>query len=430
MFSFRRQSEPERIEPTIGNMAEAVSSDRIKMFEIFGDPATPSGAVVNDRTSMRVSAVYRCVSLIAGSIGMLPLPIYQRDGQERERVEHPYWKLLNQDPCPAWTAQSFWEFMVAQMLLRGDGIAYIARNRAGQAVNLIPWPRSQVMVERVSGERTRDPARLHYWFQDTDGYFGTQQEDVLHFPCFGFQSFKQSSGTTILESMSVIEWGARAGIGIAIKGDEHAGRFFSQGGKPEIAVKVPGSMKPEQQEAFRDAWVAKYGGNGPNAIPLVLTEGLDVQELTMTARDQQLIESRQWQVIDIIRAFGVPPHLAGEMTKSTSWGSGIEQQGIGYVMYTLGPHLKRIKDELNRKLFSRGRHFTEHNVDGLMAGDSAAQAEYFGKALGGPGAQGWMTVNEVRKLKNLKPIDGGDEVQMPVQQETTNADSQAAATGA
>lgn len=390
----------ERKEPAISNLndGETVSSSDLRIFEVFGDPRTAAGAVVNDQTAMRVSAVYACVSLIAGSIAQLPLPIFERVNGSRQQVDHDFWWILNEQFCPTWVAAAAWEFLIAQMMLRGDGIAYIARNRAGVMTQVIPWPRGRVDIREQERAGPREPRRLQYTFHDDKGYFTVDQDDVIHIPGFGFNG---------LSSMSVIQWGARNGIGIAIQGDEHAGKFFSEGGKPEVAIKAPAAMSPDMQEDFRAAWIAKYGGiQGNRRIPLILTEGLDVKELTMSAVDQQLLESRQWQVIDIARAFGVPPHMIGEMTKSSSWGSGIEQMGIGFVMYTLGPHLKRIKGELNRKLFRTARYFTEHNVDGLMAGDSKAQAEYFSKALGGPGAQGWMGVDEVRRTKNLPPLGG------------------------
>jgi len=129
----------------------------------------------------------------------------------------------------------------------------------------------------------------------------------------------------------------------------------------------------------------------------------------MTAEDAQLLETRKFQVIEIARAFGVPPHMVGETSASTSWGSGIEQMSIGFVRYTLGPHLRRIEQELNRKLWPRSpRYFVEFNRDGLLAGDSKTESEVISKSLGGPGAQGWMTVNEARRIKNLPPVPGGD----------------------
>lgn len=375
-----------------------LSSDAIKMMEIFGDPATDAGAVVNSRTAMRVSVVYACVALIAGAIAQFPLPVYQRDGESRDRVDHDYWWLLNEQFNGVWSAAAGWEYVVANMLLRGDGIAYMPRNRSGQVIGLMPFHRDDVHIDKVLPDSPRSPHRLRYYFQTESGFFGAEQEDVLHVPGFGFNG---------VSSMSVIQWGARNGIGIAIQGDSHAGKFFSEGGKPEIAIKAPGKMTTDLQQDFVAAWVRKYGGVTANRrIPMVLTEGLDLKELTMSAVDQQLLESRQWQVIDIARAFGVPPHMVGELSKSSSWGQGLENQGIGFVRYTLAAHLNRIKDELNRKLFLTSRYFTEHNTDKLMEGDSKAQAEFFAKALGGPGAQGWMSVDEVRKVRNLKPLGG------------------------
>jgi len=386
---------------------DTVASSDLRMFEVFGNPATASGAVVTDKTAMRVSAVYSCVSLIAGSIAQLPLPVFERMEDGRQRAKHDYWWILNEQFGPAWSASTAWEFLISQMLLRGDGIAYATRNRSGTVTGLIPWPRDRVTILEQERSSPKEPRRLQYTFYDTLGYFTVDQDDVLHIPGFGFNG---------VSSMSVIQWGARNGIGIAIQGDEHAGKFFSEGGKPEVAITATNKMTPDMQESFRDAWVKKYGGiQGNRRIPLILTEGLDVKELTMSAVDQQLLESRQWQVIDIARAFGVPPHMIGETTKASSFGTGIESMGIGFVKYTLGSHLKRVKDELNRKLFRTERFYVEHNVDGFMAGDSKAQAEYFSKALGGPGAQGWMYVNEVRRLKNLPPIPGGDTLYLPTE---------------
>ncbi|UQY95393.1 phage portal protein [Stenotrophomonas maltophilia] len=400
----RRADARDRIEPTISSLVdgEVIQSSDMRMFEVFGNPMTASGAVVSPESAMRVSAVFAAVSLLAGAIAQLPLPVFERVDGHRKRAEHDHWWLLNEQFSSGWSSATGWEFIVGQMLLRGDGVVYVTRNRAGVATGLIPWPRDRVMILKQEKTSPREPTRLQYTFHDADGYFTVDQDDVLHFPGFGFNG---------VHGMSVIQWGARNGIGIAIQGDEHAGKFFSEGGKPEVAIRTPNKMTKEQQDDFRDAWVKKYGGvQGNRRIPLVLTEGLEVHELTMSAVDQQLLESRQWQVIDVARAFGVPPHMIGETTKSTSWGSGIESMGIGFVKYTLGPHLKRIKDELNRKLFRTPRYFVEHNVDMFMAGDSKTQAEYFSKALGGPGTQGWMVVNEVRRLKNLPPIEGGDKL--------------------
>jgi len=123
--------------------------------------------------------------------------------------------------------------------------------------------------------------------------------------------------------------------------------------------------------------------------------------------------TRQFQIADIARIYGVPPHMIGSIEKSTSWGSGIQDQSIGFVNFTLRPLLNKFEKEFNRKCFRTSRLFCEFSVDGLLEGDSGAQAEYFGKALGGPGAAGWMTQNEVRRLKNMPPLPGGDKLLSP-----------------
>lgn len=423
MFEFLKAKQPpkpiERIEPRAdwGDFQNVPSSDAVRMGQIFGGYRTDAGAIVNEHTAMRVAAVYACVRLIGGAIATMPCSFYKKlqpEGREKAN-DHPYWWLFNEQPTPRFTAATFWEFIAGQMLLRGDGIAYLVRASKYSPVvtGVIPVRRDNVTILRKGD-------RLSYRiadYTDTDTvtgmgtgdqtYFTVDQDDVLHFPGLGFDG---------IMSKSVISWAARQAVGIAIKADEHAAQTFGSGASIQYAVTMPAgkTMTTDQQENFRQAWVAKYSGKGVSQIPLIMTEGLGVQELSMSAVDSQLLESRKFQVIDIARAFGVPPFMIGDVDKNTSWGSGIEQMGIGFVKYSLMPHLNRFEQELNRKLFPRlDRYFVEFNVDGQLAGDSKTQSEYFGKALGGPGAQGWMTVNEVRRLKNLPPVDGGDKLYQP-----------------
>lgn len=396
-----------RVEPVLNlDIPPAVSSDVGKMASIFNTQPSAAGVNVTPETAMRVSAVYACVRLISGALASLPLSIYRRTPDGRERSDHDYWWLLNEQACPAFTGHAMWEYVVANMLLRGDGLVYMYRGPSGLSPTiqqLIPLKRDQVWIYRYGERKERIGYRIHGDIAGTPGYFDADQDDILHFPNVGFDG---------LRSPSVIQLAARNAIGTAYKADEFAGKFYGSGAHVQYAVTSPKKMTQDQADAFRDAFVATYGsGEGPNSKPLVLTEGLDIKELSMTAQDAQFLDSRKFQVVDIARAFGVPPHMIGETSASTSWGTGIEQMGIGFVTYTLRPHLSRFEDELNRKLWPRSlRTFCEFNVDGLLQGDATAQANYFKAALGGPGAQGWMVLNEVRRLKNLPPIAGGDEI--------------------
>ena len=411
MFTARAEEPTERIEPTIGIQNQDVDSNKVKLgdleaFDLLGSYQTAAGVSVSSKTAMRVSAVYSCVSLIAGAVAMLSYPVYRRtDASGREKTTHDYWWFFNEQACPEFTSSAFWELIVSQMLLRGDGLAYLDRDRGGNVRNVIPIPRSQWTVKRREAPEPGMAGRLVYAIQFDEGFRGVPQDDVLHFPGFGFNG---------LHGMSAIQWGARAGIGIALRGDEWAGKFFGKGAQPAHAVKAPGEMTPDQQDGFREAWDRAYSGQGPTGRPLILTEGLDIKELSMTAKDAQMLEARQWQVIDIARAFRVPPHMIGETTQATSWGSGIEQMGIGFDVYTMGPHLARIRHELNRKLWPRSTgFFIEPDSRSLMRMDGKARSEYLSAALGGTQNPAWMTQNEARQVENLPPIDGGDALVRP-----------------
>jgi HK97 family phage portal protein len=168
-------------------------------------------------------------------------------------------------------------------------------------------------------------------------------------------------------------------------------------------------MTQEQQNELRTAFATKYAGTAnAHRLPLVLTEGLDAKEISLSAEDAQLLEARKFQVVDIARAFGVPPHMIGETSGSSAVGAGYEQQARDFVMHTLRLHLKRLEQELNRKLFPRDTgKFVRFDLGDLIEGDSKAQAEYNKAALGGPGSgPGWLTPDEVRKMKGLPPMGG------------------------
>ncbi len=380
----------------VTDSAVVIGSDNAGMLSLFGTNRAAAGVQVTAESAMRVSAVFACVRLIAGAIASLPLHQYERTADGRKRTENaPYWWLLNEQPTARFSAASFWENMSTHQQLRGDGFAYIARNRMGDIKEFIPLPHTAVNVRRV---KTADSDRLRYDIQDVDTW-GADQDDMLHFPCFGFNG---------LRSMSVIQWAARNAAGNAIAMDEYSGRFFAGGAHPSIVLQSDKSMSPKAITDLREAFAAKYSGvENAHSLPLVLTEGLKASNLSLSAEDSQLLEARKFQVIDIARAFGVPPHMIGETSASTSWGSGIEAMSRAFVTFSLQSHLVRIEQEINRKLFRTAKYFVEFNRDALLEGDSKGQADYFRAAIGGPGTgPGWMPVDEVRKLKNLPPLGG------------------------
>jgi len=376
---------------------DVVSSSSPSMFELFNAVPAASGVYVNAVSAMRVSAVFACVQRIAGAIASVPMNIYERTKTGRQMVEDsPLWWLLNEQPTARYTAASHWESVSAHQLLRGDAFTFIRRDGMGNIKELIPLPWDCVVPQRVTNEAD---SRLKYYVHDIST-FGVEQDDMLHFPGFGF------NGVT---SMSVIQWAARNAAGNALAMDEYSGRFFAGGAHPSTVLKTDKQMNETQVSALQSAFANKYSGiENAHKLPLVLTEGLDIKEISLNPEDAQLLEARKFQVIDIARAFGVPPHLIGETSASTAWGSGIESMSRGFVQYTLQQHLVRIEQEANRKLFRTAKRFVQFDRSALLQGDSKAQAEFFRAALGGPGSgPGWMSVDEVRHTQHMAP-KGGD----------------------
>ena len=386
-----------------------VSSDNDAMNALFQPIASASGFAVTDKTAMAVTTVYACLSKLAGAVLQLPVGHYRLDKDgERHRVENaPLWWLLNESPHALWTAASWKEWIVRCVALRGDQHTRILRssnNSGGQIVGLQPLHPELVVPRLVPGAMGTTGHRLVY---DTiDPYTGkmetVDQDDMLHFAGFGFNG---------LHSLSAIQHAAKQAIGNSLASAEFTGRTIGEGAMPQIALEFAGKMNPEQAKTLRDSFVATYTGVGARKLPLVLTEGGKVSELSISPVDLQLIESRRYEKEDICQALGVPPIIIGDSDKASSWGTGIEQITLGFVKFTIKPMLVRWQEEINRKLFRNAGQFVVFELDGLLTGDSKAQNEGFKAALGGPGTgDGYMTVNEVRRIKNLPRIDGGDEL--------------------
>jgi HK97 family phage portal protein len=378
-----------------GMRNEATVTYDQSVLDAFGVGRGAAGITINAVSAMRVSAVAACVQLIAGAISSLPLEIYTTDGETPVRAPRDaLWYLLNEQPSPQYTAASHWEVVSMGEMLRGDAFTWIIRSVTGKIVEFRPMPWSAVTPQLQSDGSVR--YYLHYQGRST----WIEPADMLHFPGFGFDGIK---------GMSVISNAARNAAGNAMAMDEYSGKFFANGAHPSIILKASGKMGKDQIDALQQAFANKYSGaDNFHRLPMVLTEGLDAKEISLSAEDAQLLEARKFQVIDIARAFGVPPHMIGETSSSTSWGSGIEAMSRGFVQYTLQTHLQRIEQELNRKLWpNRAGRYVRFNREALIEGDSKAQADYNRAALGGPGSgQGWMTVDEIRRTKGLPPLGG------------------------
>ncbi|MGV2871565.1 phage portal protein [Colwellia sp. E150_009] len=395
----------------VKNIADANDisiTDIDRLGELFGMMPSLAGPSVTPKTSMKVSIVFACVRLISGAIAQMPVHIFDQleNGDKQRIANHNLSQLFNLQPNKAWSAAAFWEYIVASVLLHGDGYAVLLRNYDGDIEEILPISPVGVTIENRQG-------RLTYFFQLNGQAKGFDQDDILHFPGFGFNGLK---------SMSVIQWGAFNSIGLEIAMEQHSGEFFKSGSTQRVAVIKQGKWGDEQKQSFREAWVKTYGGTENSKYPLVVDSGTDIKTLSLSAKDSQLLESREFQITDVARAFGLPSFMVNQEQKSTSWGSGIGEIGLSFLRYTLGPHLNRFQQEINRKLFINKTQFAEYITASLMRLTLKERNEAYRQAVGGSQGPGWMTVNEVRKLENLPAIKNSkfDEPYDPIASSNSN----------
>lgn len=372
-----------------------------RQLESWGDlfgPGHDAGAHVTADRAMRHSAVFACVRILAGAISTLPLKVYrEKKGTPTLDRKHALSPLLRLRPNPRMSAAMFWRATTAEAVLNGNGYAWIERNRNGDALALWPTPQERVTPRLLADQRVAYVVTL-----DNGAQIAVPADDMLHFP-----GSTQWDGLRALSPLRA----AASAIGLGLEADDYARRFFKNNATPAGYLSYDKALKPETVELLRSHWQEKFGGAGRGSIA-ILTDGGEFKPLALNMEDAQLLDTRRFQIEDVARIFGVPPHMIGALDKTTSWGSGIEQQAIGFITYSLQTHLTAFEQEIETKLFDGDSAWAEFDVRGLMRGDFVARTNGYKSALGGPGAQGFMTVNEVRGLENLPPKEGGDQLIM------------------
>lgn len=364
------------------------------LVDWWGGGPTDAGVLVNEQTAMKTSAVYGCVSLIAKTIASLPLKVYRRrsngDGVEVPDTL-PYY-LLHDEPNPAMTSCVWREFLVANILLGGNAYVAIGRDQANRVVDLFPVP-----WQYVTPERTKD-GRHRYHVQVSNGERETlDQSNMLHIPGLGFDGVK---------GLSVVTYAARQAVGLSLATESHGSRLFSNGARLGVVLKHPKNLSKPAADRLAVQFEQQHTGLSQAFKTLVLEEGLDVTNVSMTSEDAQFLDTRRFQVEDLARFFGVPPHMIGHTDKQTSWGTGVEQNTLGFLIFTIIPWLTRFEQEFNRKLFPRSPFYAQFKHQGLMRGDSKARSDYYASGH----QNSWLTTNEIRRFEDLPPVPGGDQL--------------------
>lgn len=366
---------------------------------LFG--RTTSGKPVNERTAMQTTAVYACVRILAEAVASLPLHVYeyQDDGGKKLVYDHPLYYLLHDEPNPEMTSFVFRETLMSHLLIWGNAYAQIIRDGAGRVLGLYPLLPDKMEVQRD------DKGNIYYVYsRNSDenptfkeyGNIKLKAEDVLHIPGLGFDGLIGYSPIAM----------AKNAVGMTLACEEYGASFFANGANPGGVLEHPGVLKDPSK--VRESWNSVYRGVSNAHKIAVLEEGMKYQQIGIPPEEAQFLETRKFQINEIARLYRIPPHMVGDLDKSSF--SNIEQQSLEFVKYTLDPWVIRWEQSLQRSLLlpgEKGKYFIKLNVDGLLRGDY--QSRMNGYAVGRQ--NGWFSANDIREMENMNPIpdeEGGN----------------------
>ena len=361
---------------------------------------TNSGKPVNEQTAMQTTAVYACVRILAESLAGLPLHIYKYlDGGGKElQPQHYLYALVHDNPNPEMTSFVFRETLMSHLLVWGNAYAQVVRDGAGRVQALYP-----LLPNRMEVDRSDSGALVYtYRLNSGDPQYKRQNsltlgaDDVLHIPGLGYDGLIGYSPIAM----------AKNAIGMALATEEYGATFFANGANPGGVLEHPGVIKDPQK--VKESWNSAYQGNGKAHKVAVLEEGMSYKTIGIPPEQAQFLETRKFQLNEIARIFRVPPHMIGDLDRSSF--SNIEQQSLEFVKYTLDPWVIRWEQALQKALIlpsEKNSHFVKFNLDGLLRGDYSKRMNGYALAR----QNGWMSANDIREMENMNRIpaeEGGD----------------------
>jgi HK97 family phage portal protein len=349
---------------------------------------SPSGGTVNEVTALNLSGVWACETLIADAIATMPVDAFRKTNGVAEEITRPLWFDY---PNPDDTKVDYDTQRLLSLLGWGRSTSYLYRTPAGSIGGrraLDPWT---VQVRKINGMRE---------------FF----VDGVHIPARNIQHIDGYKRPGDVVGMSVIQ-NARAGLNEAQASQDLAQNLYENGLNTSGVVSVPDM--PDNVAAERIERIAArirqwYAGSKNAGKPMVLTGGTTWQPMAVTPADAQFLETRKFQLNEIARWFRVPPHMIGDVEKSTSWGTGIEQQALGFVRFTLMPWIVRL-EQADSLLLPRPQ-YVKYNVNSLIRADLKTRFEAY--QMGRMG--GWLSANDVRSYEDDKPIPNGNVYLQPL----------------
>ncbi len=365
---------------------------------LFG--RTTSGKNVNEMTALQTTAVYACVRILAEAIASLPIHVYKHTDEGKEQdVNHQLYYLLHDEPNPDMTSFVFRETLMSHLLIWGNAYAQIIRDGRGQVLALYP-----LLPDRMTVKRD-DKGELYYVYQRSEednpnfkdkGNIILKKSEVLHVPGLGFDGLIGYSPIAM----------AKNAVGMTLATEEYGASFFANGANPGGVLEHPGILKDPSK--VRESWNQVYQGTNNSHKVAVLEEGMSYKTIGIPPNEAQFLETRKFQINEIARLYRIPPHMVGDLEKSSF--SNIEQQSLEFVKYTLDPWVVRFEQAFKKALLlpdEKKTYFIKFNVDSLLRGDY--QSRMNGYAIGRQ--NGWLSTNDIRRLEDMNPLskeEGGD----------------------
>ena len=378
------------------NSGSNLSNPERWLIDLLGGPQSKAGVRVNLDSALQVMAVYACVKLLSETIASLPFPVYRRLGRGKEKAfDHPLYSTLHDIANPEMTSFEFRQTLMVNMLLTKGGFAEIVRNGAGKPAELWPIPSNRVAVQR-------DPEtkKLLYFIHAPDGKgYILKPHQIWHLKGMSIDGLNSYEPVTL----------AREAFGLSMATEEFGARFFSQGTNAGGIAEYPGQLSDPAFERYKKSFEEAYSGLTRSNRIIFLEQGLKFHKIDTPPEASQFIETRKFQVIEVARFFNVPPHMIMDLERATF--SNIEQQAIGFVVYTLRPWLVKIEQAASKDLLmpdERKLYFAKLVVEGLLRGDFKTRMEGYGLGR----QNGWLSANDIRELEDMNPIpkeQGGDD---------------------
>lgn len=358
-----------------------------------------AGRRVNAQSALTVSAVYAGLRLLSSSLAQLPISVMRNEGEGKrtELRNHRLWTLLNRAPNEFMTAIEFRELLTCWATLHGNAVAWQSLRGNGDIEEMIPLD-----PERVSYWTTPDERKLVVEYKLKSG----RSEWI---PRHEFFHLRAPLGSRWL-GLGLLQV-ARDAIGLSMVAEEHASRFYSNAAAPAGVLVTPKALKKDAFEKLKTQWAARHQGAENAFKTAILEDGLEWKPLSLNLKDQQFLETRTFQVQEIARLIGIPPHLIGELTRSTN--NNIEAQGIEFVTYSIGPWATRWEQRIHLDCLGTGEQrnvFVKHNLNAFLRGQT--RDRYQAHQIGRMG--GWLSANDVRRLEDMDPIENGDTYMAPL----------------